>query len=54
MNSIKTINANCPGCGASLMDRTNPVDRLPGIHLLIDTGNNKGNIQLSSVCGSTN
>ena len=54
MYNFISINVKCPSCSGSLMDKVHTVDNEPSIHLMIETGDRKGNIRLSSIYGSFN
>ncbi len=49
-----SLKVKCPVCSKSLMDNENKVDNEPSIKLLIESGEKKGTLRLSSVYGSFN
>lgn len=54
MYELMSLRLKCPKCGRSLMDQEHPIDNVPGIHLMIECREQKGDIWLSSIYGSYN
>ncbi len=54
MYNFISIFIKCPICGKSLMDHNKKVDNEPSINLIIQEGEHKGLIWLSSIYGSYN
>lgn len=54
MYDFISLNVKCPLCGESLMDKDHPVDKKPGIRLLMEADGIEGEIILSSIYGSYN
>ena len=48
------VKVNCPYCKNSLMDSENLLDGSPSVHVVVQYGNKRGNVYLSSVYGSYN
>ena len=48
------VQVKCPYCKKSLMDNGQLVDELPSIKLVVQYGNKRGNMYLSSLYGSYN
>jgi len=51
MQKSVVVNVKCPHCGESLMDQTNALHDVSGIHLNIKSGEKSGNIYLCSHYG---
>ncbi len=54
MYNFISIHIKCPMCGKGLMDHNKKVDNEPSINLIIQEGEHKGLIWLSSIYGSYN
>jgi len=54
MYNFISIHIKCPMCGKGLMDHNKKVDNEPSINLIIQDGEHKGLIWLSSIYGSYN
>lgn len=54
MYNFVTLQLKCPICGDSLMDESRKVDHEPSVRLILEAGDRKGVIRLSSIYGSNN